>query len=170
LTATGVTVFMTAETTGGYPDMHFTTEKVSFITDDIIVQRFVEINGELRKVLAVYKMRGSQHSNDLRTYEVSAKGAVVGGPLRNYHGIVTGVPELELNAARTRYAGLTDREADMLDALVRLGGVSREALAMRIGWPPGELTQALERLQALGYARMTEDGGGTYRAVAQVGG
>jgi circadian clock protein KaiC len=170
LTATGVTVFMTAETTGGYPDMHFTTEKVSFITDDIIIQRFVEINGELRKVLAVYKMRGSQHTSDLRTYEVSAKGAVVGGPLRNYHGIVTGVPELELKEARTRYPGLTEREADMLDTLVRLGGVSRDVLATRIGWPPAELTQALARLQALGYASMTEDDEGTYRAVAQVGG
>src|SRR5207247_3601910 len=45
LSATGVTVVMTAEISGGYPDLRFTTEKVSFITDDIIVQRFVEIGG-----------------------------------------------------------------------------------------------------------------------------
>lgn len=93
LTATGVTVFMTAETTGDHSDLRFTTEKVSFITDDIIVQRFVEIDGELCKVVAVYKMRGSAHSHDFRTYEITAKGAVVGGPLKNYHGITTGVPE-----------------------------------------------------------------------------
>jgi circadian clock protein KaiC len=170
LTATGVTVFMTAETTGGYPDTHFTTEKVSFITDDIIVQRFVEINGELRKMLAVYKMRGSHHSHDLLAYEVTANGAAVGGPLRNYQGIVTGVPGRQAKLARPRYPGLTDREADVLDTLTRLGGVSRENLATRIGWPPAELTQALARLQALGYASMTEDDEGTYRAVAQVGG
>ncbi len=37
LTATGVTIFMTTEIAGGYPDSSFTTERVSFITDDIIV-------------------------------------------------------------------------------------------------------------------------------------
>ncbi len=168
LTATGVTMFMTAEITGGYPDVHFTTEKVSFITDDIIVQRFVEIAGALRKVLAVVKMRGSEHSHDFRTYEFTATGAVIGGPLRDYHGIVTGVPSLQLPMTRPGYAGLTDREAAVLDTLVRLGGTSREMLALRLGWPAGELTHALERLVVLGYAAVTEDGGSVYRAVAQL--
>ncbi|HTD61644.1 MAG TPA: ATPase domain-containing protein, partial [Gemmatimonadaceae bacterium] len=68
LTATGVTVLMTAETP---------LERVSFVTDDIIVQRFVEIAGELRPMLAVVKMRGSSHSRDYRAYEITARGAVV---------------------------------------------------------------------------------------------
>lgn len=170
LTATGVTVFMTAETVGGYPDVQFTTEKVSFITDDIIVQRFVEIGGALRKVLAVVKMRGSQHSHEFRTYEFTSKGAVVGGPLRNYHGIVTGVPELQVRLARPGYSGLTDREASVLETLVRLGGGSGEQVAARVGLPPADVARALERLQALGYAIATQDGGTTYRAVAQPGG
>ncbi|MGQ0712153.1 MAG: ATPase domain-containing protein [Gemmatimonadaceae bacterium] len=170
LTATGVTVLMTAEIVGGYPDVRFTTEKVSFITDDLIVQRFVEIAGELRKVLAVVKMRGSHHSHDFRIYDVTAKGAVVGGPLKSYHGIITGVPELQLRLPRPGYVGLTDREASILDTLVRLGAVPREHLSVRIGLPSAELAEALERLVALGYATATGDGGGTYRAVAQAGG
>lgn len=68
LTATGVTVLMTAETP---------LERVSFVTDDIIVQRYVEIAGELRPMLAVVKMRGSAHSRDYRAYEITARGAVV---------------------------------------------------------------------------------------------
>ena len=170
LTATGVTIFMTTEVVGGYPDVSFTTEKVSFITDDIIVQRFVEIDGVLRTVLAIHKMRGSEHSHDFRTYEITAKGAVVGGPLRNYHGIITGVPALQLRLTRPSYDGLTDREASVLDTLVRLGGASHDLLAERVGGTPLELTQTLTRLQALGYAMLAEDGGGTYRAVAQLGG
>jgi len=70
LTATGVTVFMTAEVSEGFPDVRFTSEKVSFITDEIIIQRYVEIEGELRRVMAVIKMRGSDHSHEFRTYEV----------------------------------------------------------------------------------------------------
>ena len=93
LTATGVTIFMTTEIVGGYPDVRFTTEKVSFITDDIIVQRFVEIDGALQTVLAIHKMRGSKHSHDFLSYSVSEKGAAVTGPLRKYRGIITGVPQ-----------------------------------------------------------------------------
>jgi circadian clock protein KaiC len=92
LTATGVTVFMTAEIVGELGDARFTTERVSFITDDIIVQRFVEIGGMLRKVLVVVKMRGSAHSGEFREYEITARGASIGGPLHDYHGITTGVP------------------------------------------------------------------------------
>jgi len=99
LTATGVTVFMTAEIVGGLGDARFTTERVSFITDDIIVQRFVEIDGALRKVLTVVKMRGSAHSGEFREYGITANGATVGGPLHDYHGIITGVPHRRVPTA-----------------------------------------------------------------------
>jgi len=94
LTATGITVFMTAEVVNPFADGPFTSEKVSFITDEIIIQRYVEIEGELRRVIAVIKMRGSNHSHEFRTYDVTAKGVVVGSPLTEYDGIVTGVPTL----------------------------------------------------------------------------
>jgi len=170
LTATGVTVFMTVETTGSHTDMGFTTERVSFITDDIIVQRFVEIAGELRRVLAVVKMRGSEHSHEFRTFEVTANGAVIGEPLKNYHGIVTGVPDLRPDLARPAYSGLTEQEGALLDLLVRLGGASHELLTARLGVPAAEVMTALDRLQALGYAAVSRKGGVTYRAVAQLGG
>ena len=93
LTATGVTVVMTAEVLQHQADVRFTSEKVSFITDDIVAQRYVEIDGELRTVVAVVKMRGSQHSREFRFYEITPAGAVVGEPLTNYHGIITGVPD-----------------------------------------------------------------------------
>jgi circadian clock protein KaiC len=169
LTATGVTIFMTTEVVGEYPHVRFTTEKVSFITDDIIVQRFVEIDGVLRTVLAIHKMRGSEHSHDYRTYEISANGAVIGGALKNYRGITTGVPERQLALARPGREGLTDAEAGVLDTLVRLGASSRDLLASRVGLTQAELTETLTRLQALGYATLSKDDGGTYRAVAQVG-
>jgi circadian clock protein KaiC len=93
LTATGVTVVMTAEVIDVFPDFRFTTERVSFITDDIIVQRYVEIEGRLQKVVAVVKMRGSEHSTDFRMYDLTTEGASIGKSLIGYHGITTGVPE-----------------------------------------------------------------------------
>ena len=93
LTAIGVTVVMTAEVIDVFPDFRFTTERVSFITDDIIVQRYVEIDGHLQKVVAVVKMRGSEHSTDFRTYDLTSQGASIGKSLIGYHGITTGVPK-----------------------------------------------------------------------------
>jgi circadian clock protein KaiC len=92
LTATGVTVLMTAEVIEAFPEVRFTNERVSFVTDDILVQRYVEIDGQLEKVLAVVKMRGSGHSRDFRLYDLTPSGAVIGEPLRGFHGITTGVP------------------------------------------------------------------------------
>jgi circadian clock protein KaiC len=94
LTATGVTVFMTAEVSEAFAEARFTTEKVSFITDEIIVQRYVELKGELRRVMAVVKMRGSNHSHAFRMYEVTAKGVIVGASLTEYDGILSGAPKL----------------------------------------------------------------------------
>jgi circadian clock protein KaiC len=104
LTATGVTVFMTAEVAEAFAEARFTTEMVSFITDEIIVQRYVEIEGELRRVVAVVKMRGSNHSHEFRTYEVTAKGVVVGGSLAEYDGILSGTPTLRPKVAKATRA------------------------------------------------------------------
>jgi len=169
LTATGVTVFMTYENNGGFPDSGVTSEKVSFITDDIIVQRFVEIGGELRQVLAVIKMRGSSHSRDFRTYEITENGAVVGGPLRDYHGIITGVPDLQARIPRLAHEGLTTNETALFNLLVRLGPSSVEALATRVAQPREDIAHDLQRLVALGYVTSLSDAsvGVRYRAEAQ---
>jgi circadian clock protein KaiC len=94
LTATGVTVLMTDEVVDAYPGGRFTHERVSFITDDILAQRYVEIDGHLQKVLSVVKMRGSEHTTEFRGYRLTAEGAVMGESLGGYHGITTGIPQL----------------------------------------------------------------------------
>jgi circadian clock protein KaiC len=92
LTATGVTVFMILEAVSTSPDIGFTGERVSFITDDIIVQRYLEVDGALEKVVAVIKMRGSAHSTAFRRYAITEKGATIGEPLADFDGLLTGSP------------------------------------------------------------------------------
>jgi circadian clock protein KaiC len=91
LTGAGVTVFMTAEVGVSFTDLQFSPDLISFLTDDIIIQRYVEIGGALQKVIAVVKMRGSQHDKALRAYEVTQHGLELGEALADYTGIVTGV-------------------------------------------------------------------------------
>jgi circadian clock protein KaiC len=97
LTGTGVTVFMTAEASESFADMRFSADLISFLADDVIFQRYVEMEGQMRKVMTVLKMRGSAHSKDLRLYDVTADGVVVGDTMYEYRGIVTGVARRHLS-------------------------------------------------------------------------
>jgi circadian clock protein KaiC len=95
LTGLDLTVMATVELADSYIDLRFSPHGVAFLTDAIIVQRYVEINSQLRRVMAVVKVRASQHSKDLREYEITPDGGfVIGKPLTGYGGILTGAPVL----------------------------------------------------------------------------
>jgi len=100
LTGLGVTIFSTVEVVEreGNTGLQLTGYQVSFLTDDILSQRYLEIDGELRKALVVVKMRGSSHSWEFRMYEITADGVELGESLRAYEGIITGMPNLRLLA------------------------------------------------------------------------
>jgi circadian clock protein KaiC len=97
LTSAGVTVVMTAEVSTSFNDLVLSPNLVSFLTDDIILQRYVEIDGRLRKMMVVIKMRGSGHSDDLRLYEVGERGLVIGERITGYEGLIRGVAELRMS-------------------------------------------------------------------------
>jgi circadian clock protein KaiC len=93
LTGIGVTVLSTVELPESFTDLLFSQHAISFLTDDIIRLRYVEIGSHLRKVLVVVKMRGGNHSKAIREYEITTEGMVVGDLLPEYRGLITGVPE-----------------------------------------------------------------------------
>ena len=102
LTGLGVTVMATVEHADAYGDLRFSPQGIAFLTDAIIIQRYVELDGQLRRALAVVKVRSSQHSKQLREYEISPDGGVVvGQALQGYEGLLTGAPA----KARTGRAG-----------------------------------------------------------------
>jgi circadian clock protein KaiC len=169
LTATGVTIMMTAEVIEPFPGGQFTTERVSFVTDDIIVQRYVEIEGHLRKVVAVVKMRGSQHDTDFRSYSLTETGAVLGESLAGYHGITTGVPTQREERDRNR-AGLTYEESRLLETLTRLKAATAEVLAKQTGVSLAVSRAGIARLEALGYVDESAGEKNTFRAVARSNG
>jgi circadian clock protein KaiC len=77
-----------------FTEFPFSTYSISFLTDDIIRLRYVCIGGQLRKIMVVIKMRGGNHSKDIREYEITSKGVVImGDRLTEYQGLITGIPE-----------------------------------------------------------------------------
>jgi circadian clock protein KaiC len=93
LTGMGITMMMTAELEDSYTDLRFSPHGTAFLTDAIIMQRYIELKGQLQRVMAVVKVRGSAHSKDLRMFEITNEGIVVGDALAGYEGLLTGRPE-----------------------------------------------------------------------------
>jgi circadian clock protein KaiC len=93
LTGAGVTILSTVEVEDSFTGFSFSHYTISFLTDDIIRMRYVEIDGQLRKVMVVIKMRGGNHSKDIREYVITDKGVVVIQPRStDYDGLTTGIP------------------------------------------------------------------------------
>ena len=92
LSATGITVMMTVEVLQSFTDLRFSPYEISFLADNLIIQRYVEMEGQLQRVLAILKMRGSAHDTHLRLYHVTDKDIHIGASLEQYRGILTGIP------------------------------------------------------------------------------
>jgi circadian clock protein KaiC len=92
LTRLGVTIISTVEIEENFTSMDLSNFTVSFLADDIVRLRYVSINGQLRKMLLVVKMRRSEHSIDLCEYQITPKGVVIGQPLRGYRALTSGIP------------------------------------------------------------------------------
>ena len=92
LTGTGITILSTLELEESFDRLPFSSHLISFLTDDLIRMRYVEIEGQLRKILFVLKMRGGDHSKDIREYEIGPTGILVGERMIGYARLITGVP------------------------------------------------------------------------------
>jgi circadian clock protein KaiC len=93
LTGMGITMMMTAELEDSYMDLRFSPHGTAFLTDAIIMQRYIELEGQLQRIMAVVKVRGSAHSKDLRAFEITGDGIVMGKTLGQYEGLLTGSPQ-----------------------------------------------------------------------------
>ncbi|MEZ3117506.1 ATPase domain-containing protein [Halobaculum sp. MBLA0147] len=89
----GVTTFLTDETQSVVGDFTATGSGVSYLADNVVFLRHVELDGELRKVAGVLKKRTSGFERTLREFEIGADGVALGEPLRGLRGVVSGVPE-----------------------------------------------------------------------------
>jgi circadian clock protein KaiC len=93
LTGIGVTILSTVEVDESFTEFPFSTYSISFLTDDIIRLRYVSIEGQLRKILVIIKMRGGSHSQDIREYEITSDGLVIAGErLKGYERLISGIP------------------------------------------------------------------------------
>lgn len=73
---------------------------VSFLADTVILTRFFEARGAVQKAISVIKKRSGPHEHTLRQLVMTPRGVVLGPPLSEFEGVLTGVPRYIGNAAK----------------------------------------------------------------------
>jgi circadian clock protein KaiC len=89
----GVTALVTVGMDDDYTQLRFSPAGLAFLTDAVLAMRFAELDGQLHKFMTVVKVRGCDHSTDLREYKIGADGIEVDGQPTAYTGMLTGHPE-----------------------------------------------------------------------------
>jgi circadian clock protein KaiC len=98
----GATTFLTVAQHGVLGEMKAPID-LTYLADTVILLRYFEALGEVRRAISIVKKRTSAHENTIREYRMHAGGLSLGKPLSNFHGVLRGVPVLvERPPARMR--------------------------------------------------------------------
>lgn len=108
LTGMGVTILMTSELEDRYTDLRFSPFGSAFLADAIVMQRYIEIEGQFKRAISIVKVRSSAHSKDIRLFEITGEGIVIGETLSDFTGVLTGRPTI--NAASKTHRKVINNE------------------------------------------------------------
>jgi circadian clock protein KaiC len=92
LSNNGVTCIMTLVQHGIFGNPVDEAAEVSYLADTVILMRYFEVNGSVRQAVSVVKKRSGDHERTIRECRVSHGGLDLGEPLREFQGVLTGVP------------------------------------------------------------------------------
>jgi circadian clock protein KaiC len=87
----GITTFLSVAQHGVVGDMH-TPVDVTYLADTVILLRYFEALGRVRRAISVVKKRTSAHEDTVREYRIGKRGITLGEPLVEFEGILRGVP------------------------------------------------------------------------------
>lgn len=90
----GVTTIFIDETRDVFGSFQPTAAGLSYLADNLVFLRYIEIEGELRKVVGVLKKRISDFQRELRELSITKEGITVGEPFKGLHGVLGGVPHI----------------------------------------------------------------------------
>jgi circadian clock protein KaiC len=92
LSNNGVTSIMTLVQHGIFGNPVDEAAEVSYLADTVVLMRYFEVAGSVRQAISVVKKRSGDHERTIRECRVGHGGLIVGEPLRDFHGVLTGVP------------------------------------------------------------------------------
>jgi circadian clock protein KaiC len=87
----GATTFLTVAQHGLVGDMRQTID-ITYLADTVVLLRYFEARGSIRRAISVMKKRGGHHESTIREFSIGSNGFVVGQPLKSFQGVLRGVP------------------------------------------------------------------------------
>jgi circadian clock protein KaiC len=93
LNAHGVLTIMTTAQHGMVNTSNTTSFELTYLADMVICLRYFEAGGSVRKAISVIKNRLSAHETSIRELEITDNGIKIGAPLRQFEGILSGIPK-----------------------------------------------------------------------------
>jgi len=87
----GAATFMTVAQHGLVGDMRAPVD-VTYLADTVILLRYFEALGSVRRAISVIKKRMGQHESTIREFRISSRGLAIGEPLEEFQGVLRGVP------------------------------------------------------------------------------
>jgi circadian clock protein KaiC len=103
LSNNGVTCIMTLVQHGIFGNPVDEAAEVSYLADTVMLMRYFEVNGSVRQAISVVKKRSGNHERTIRECKVGPGGLSVGEPLRDFQGVLTGVPSYVGNVTPLMY-------------------------------------------------------------------
>lgn len=92
LESRGIVTFLVVAQHGLLGSAVGTRVDTSYLADVVVLFRYFETDGEVRQAISVVKKRGGSHERTIREFRLSADGVRVGEPLRDFRGVLSGVP------------------------------------------------------------------------------
>jgi circadian clock protein KaiC len=89
----GASTLLTVAQHGLVGDMKSPVD-VTYLADTVILLRYFEAFGQVRRALSVVKKRFGSHEKTIREFRIDSSGVAIGEPLEGFQGILTGVPAL----------------------------------------------------------------------------
>ncbi|MDB5726337.1 MAG: circadian clock protein KaiC [Novosphingobium sp.] len=89
----GITTFLTVAQHGLVGDMQAPVD-VTYLADTVVLLRYFEALGRVRRAISVVKKRTGKHENTIREYRIDHRGISLGQPLTEFQGILRGVPAI----------------------------------------------------------------------------
>jgi circadian clock protein KaiC len=65
---------------------------VTYLADTVILLRYFEASGRVRRAVSIIKKRTGRHEETIREFRIGERGLVVGAPLSEFQGVLRGVP------------------------------------------------------------------------------
>ncbi|MGD1912209.1 MAG: RAD55 family ATPase [Rivularia sp. (in: cyanobacteria)] len=156
----GVTTLLTNEIPEMFGPFQLSEYGVSFVVDNVILLRYLELSGRMGRAINIMKVRGSEHSKEIRYFEINNDGIQITTVVDAQTGVLTGIPIIRDIIERLHY--FPNNARYVIEALSVNGITNLQDLVSLTGLTTEDLAKELEELREQGMLIVTRNNNQNY--------